>query len=323
MKKEMKKILVIGALGQIGSELTLALRKKYGTANVIAADLRPDKTNKLGAGCFEIVDVMNKENLREVIKKHNIDSIFHLAAILSAVGEKNPALCWNVNINGSFNVLDLGVEFGLNRVIIPSSMAVWGKNVEKENVKQDSALQPTSVYGITKVTGELICDYYVDKFNLDCRGLRYPGIISHGTLPGGGTTDYAVDIFYAAVKGEKYTCFLSEDTMLPMMFMDDCIKATIDLAEADFDKLKHHAGFNVAAMSFTPRQIAAEIKKIIPDFEIEYKPDYRQAIADSWVWSIDDSAAREEWGWEPVYDITTMTKEMIKVLKEKHKKGLI
>ena len=320
----MNKILVIGALGQIGSELTLALRKKYGTENVIASDLRPDTNKKLGeSGVFEVVDVLDKDELRNVIQKHNIDSIFHLAAILSAVGEKNPALCWNVNINGSFNVLDLGVELGLKRIIIPSSMAVWGKNVEKENVKQDSVLQPTSVYGITKVTGELICDYYVQRFGLDCRGLRYPGIISHGTLPGGGTTDYAVDIFYSAVKGEKYTCFLSEDTMLPMMFMDDCIKATMQLAEADFNKLEHHSGFNVTAMSFTPKQLAAEIKKIIPDFEIEYKPDFRQAIADSWVWSIDDSVARKEWGWKPDFDITAMTAEMIRVLSEKHKKGLI
>ncbi len=193
MNKEMKKILVIGALGQIGSELTLALRQKYGNENIIASDLRPDTNNKLGdTGVFEVVDVMDKESLREVFVKHKIDSVFHLAAILSAVGERNPALCWNVNINGSFNVLDLGVELKLKRVIIPSSMAVWGRNIEKENVKQDSALQPTSVYGITKVVGELICDYYVENYGLDCRGLRYPGIISHGTLPGGGTTDYAI-----------------------------------------------------------------------------------------------------------------------------------
>ena len=323
MKKEMKKILVIGALGQIGSELTLALRSRYGVENVVASDIRPDTTGKLGEGAYEIIDVMDKDKLRSIIEKYNIDSIFHLAAILSAVGEKNPALCWNININGSLNVLNIGVELGLNRIIIPSSMAVWGKHVEKENVKQDSVLQPTSMYGVTKVAGELICDYYVSKYGLDCRGLRYPGIISHGTLPGGGTTDYAVDIFYSAVKGEKYTCFLSENTKLPMMFMSDCIKATIDLAEADFDKLEHHTGFNVAAMSFTPKEIAAEIKKIIPTFEIEYKPDYRQNIADSWVWSIDDSAARKEWNWKPLFDITSMTQEMINVLSEKHKKGLI
>jgi nucleoside-diphosphate-sugar epimerase len=317
MNKNMERILVIGALGQIGSELTLALRKKYGKNNVIAADLRNNPTEALKDGIFETVDVLDKEALRNILKKHNIDSVFHLAAILSAVGEKDPALCWNVNMNGTLNVLDLGVELKLRRVIIPSSMACWGKNVEKENVKQDSVLQPTSMYGITKVAGELLLDYYVDKFGLDCRGLRYPGIISHETLPGGGTTDYAVDIYYSAVKGEKYKCFLSENTMLPMMFMADCIKATIDLAEADFDKLVHHSNFNVAAMSFTPKQLFEEIKKFKPNFEIEYVPDFRQAIADSWVYSIDDSAARKEWNWNPDFDITSMTKRMLEVLDER------
>lgn len=324
MNKKMKKILVIGALGQIGSELTIALRKKYGNNNVIAADLRHIPNHPLTQeGIFETIDVMDKDALRQLILKYNIDSVFHLAAILSAVGEKNPALCWNINMYGSFHVLDLGVELKLNRVIIPSSMAVWGDNVEKENVKQDSVLQPTSVYGITKVAGELIGEYYVQNYGLDCRGLRYPGIISYGSLPGGGTTDYAVEIFYSAVKGEKYKCFLSENTMLPMMYMEDCIKATIDLAEADFDKLVHHSGFNVAAMSFTPKQLADEIKKNIPNFEIEYIPDFRQKIADSWVWSIDDSAARKEWNWQPKHDITSMTQEMIRVLSEKYKNGLI
>lgn len=324
MNKKMQRILVIGACGQIGSELTLELRRRYGNDNVIAADLRNNPpANIASTGIFETVDVMNKDELRAIVQKHNIDSVFHLAAILSAVGEKNPFLCWNININGSFNVLDVGVELKLNRIIIPSSMACWGKYVEKENVKQDSVLHPTSVYGITKVTGELLCDYYVDNYGLDCRGLRYPGIISHETLPGGGTTDYAVEIFYAAVKGEKYKCFLSENTMLPMMFMADCIKATVDLAEADFDKLKHHSNFNVAAMSFTPKQIFEEIKKFKPNFEIEYVPDFRQAIADSWVYSIDDSAARAEWNWQPAFDITAMTKRMLEVLEDKYKKGLI
>lgn len=320
----MERILVIGANGQIGSELTMALRAKYGNENVIASDVRNNPPEAIkSSGVFETVNVMDKEGLRALIKKHNIDSIFHLAAILSAVGEKDPALCWNINVNGSLNVLNLGVELGLRRVIIPSSMAVWGKHVEKENVKQDSVLQPTSMYGVTKVAGEVLCDYYVQKYGLDCRGLRYPGIISHETLPGGGTTDYAVDIFYSAVKGEKYKCFLSENTMLPMMFMADCIKATIDLAEADFDKLEHHSNFNVAAMSFTPKEIYEEIKKFVPNFEIEYVPDFRQAIANSWVYSIDDSCARKEWNWKPEYDITAMTKRMLEVLGEKHKKGLI
>ena len=323
MNKNMERILVIGALGQIGSELTVALRKKYGNDNVIAAYLRNTPSEALKDGIFETVDVLNKEALRNLFKKHNIDSVFHLAAILSAVGEKDPALCWNVNMNGTLNVLDLGVELKLRRVIIPSSMACWGKNVEKENVKQNSVLQPTSMYGITKVAGELLLDYYVEKFGLDCRGLRYPGIISHETLPGGGTTDYAVDIFYSAVRGEKYKCFLSENTMLPMMFMADCIKATIDLAEADFANLVHHSNFNVAAMSFTPKQLFEEIKKFRPDFEIEYVPDFRQAIADSWVYSIDDSAAKKEWNWSPDFDITSMTKRMLEVLTVKHQNGLI
>lgn len=324
MSKKMERILVIGAMGQIGSELTIALRKKYGNDNVIASDLRNNPSHAVSvSGPFETIDVMDKEALKTILVKYNIDSVFHLAAILSAVGEKNPSLCWNVNMGGLLNVLNLGVELKLNRIITPSSMACWGKNVEKEMVKQDSVLQPTSMYGITKVAGELLCDYYVDKYGLDCRGLRYPGIISHETLPGGGTTDYAVDIFYSAVRGEKYTCFLSENTMLPMMFMADCIKATINLAEADFENLIHHSNFNIAAMSFTPKQIFEEIKKFRPDFEIEYKPDFRQAIADSWVYSIDDSAARKEWNWKPDFDITSMTKRMLDVLTEKHNKGEI
>ncbi len=324
MKKEIKKILVTGALGQIGTELTLALRKKYGGANVIASDLRPKPTKAIeDSGPFEVIDVTKPDSIRQVIIKYDIDTVFHLAAILSGVGEKDPALCWNVNMNGSINVLDLGVKFNLNRIIIPSSMAVWGQGVPKEMVPQDSVLKPTSMYGVTKVAGERLCDYYVQKYGLDCRGLRYPGIISHETLPGGGTTDYAVEIFYEAVKNKRYECFLKEDTMLPMMYMPDCIKATMDLAEADFDNLVHHSDFNVAAMSFTPAQLADEIRKYMPEFEISYKPDFRQAIADSWVYSIDDSCARKEWGWKPSYDIHSMTKEMLEKLTEKHKAGLI
>eukprot|EP01107_Rhizomastix_libera_P009572 TRINITY_DN25667_c0_g1_i1.p1 TRINITY_DN25667_c0_g1~~TRINITY_DN25667_c0_g1_i1.p1 ORF type:complete len:325 (+),score=-25.73 TRINITY_DN25667_c0_g1_i1:24-998(+) len=324
MKKEIKKILITGALGQIGSELTMALRKKYGGANVVASDLRSKAPKHIeDSGPFETLDVTKIDSIRQIIVKHDIDTVFHLAAILSGVGEKDPALCWNVNMNGSMNVLDLGVKYELNRIIIPSSMAVWGEGVPKEMVAQESVLRPTSMYGVTKVAGERLCDYYVKKYGLDCRGLRYPGIISHETLPGGGTTDYAVEIFYEAVKHKKYTSFLSENTMLPMMYMPDCIKATIDLAEADFDNLVHHSDFNVAAMSFTPAQLADEIQKHIPDFEMAYKPDFRQAIADSWVYSIDDSAARNEWGWKPSYDIHSMTKDMIEKLTEKYQAGLI
>lgn len=324
MKKDMKKILITGALGQIGSELMMELRRKYGNENVIASDLRPNAPKHiLESGPFEVIDVTKQESIRQVISKYDIDTIFHLAAILSGTGEKDPALCWNVNMNGTINVLDLGVKFGLNRIIIPSSMAVWGTGIPKENVPQDSVLRPTSMYGVTKVAGERLCDYYVMKYGLDCRGLRYPGIISHETLPGGGTTDYAVEIFYEAVKHKKYQCFLSENTMLPMMYMPDCIKATINLAEADFDNLKHHSDFNVAAMSFTPAQLADEIQKFIPEFEISYKPDFRQAIADSWPYSIDDSSARSEWGWKPSFDLHAMTKDMIEKLSDKFSKGLI
>jgi nucleoside-diphosphate-sugar epimerase len=320
----MKKILVTGSLGQIGSELTLALRDKYGGENVIASDVRVKPSKKIeDSGPFRVCDVTKPDTIRQIIIQHDVDTIFHMAAILSGIGEKDPHLCWNVNMNGSINILDLGVKYNLERIIIPSSMAVWGEGVPKENVPQDSVLKPTSMYGVTKVAGERLCDYYVQKYGLDCRGLRYPGIISHETLPGGGTTDYAVEIFYDAIKKGKYECFLSENTMLPMMYMPDCIKATIDLAEADFDKLKHHSDFNVAAMSFSPKELAENIKKYIPEFEISYNPDYRQPIADSWPRSIDDSCARQEWNWDPSYDMDAMTRDMIEKLKAKHEQGLI
>lgn len=320
----MKRILVTGAIGQIGSELTLELRRRYGAENVIATDLRSAAPEKIAtSGPFESLNVLDKDAIKAMLKRYDIDSVFHLAAILSGVGEKDPALCWNVNINGSLNILNLGVEMGLNRIIIPSSMAVWGEGIPKENVPQDSVLKPTSMYGATKVAGERLCDYYVHKYKLDCRGLRYPGIISNETLPGGGTTDYAVEIFYEAVKRHKYSCFLTENTKLPMMYMPDCIKATIDLAEADFANLKHHSDFNVAAMSFTPRELSEAIRKYMPDFEISYAPDFRQAIADSWPWSIDDSAARAEWGWAPSFDLEAMTRDMLEKLTEKHNLGLI
>lgn len=324
MKKDMKKILVTGALGQIGSELVIALRIKYGVDNVIASDIRQIPNHVVSNnGPFEIIDVTKREDLQNVITKYNIDSIFHLAAILSAVGEKDHHLCWHINMTGTMNVLDMAVENKLLRVIIPSSIAVWGIGVPKYDVPQESVLKPASMYGVTKVAGELLCDYYVNKFGVDCRGLRYPGIISSETLPGGGTTDYAVDIFYEAVKNNYYNCFLRDDTELPMMYMPDCIKATIDLAEADFENLVHHSDFNVAAMTFDPKTLAEEIKKHKPDFEIVYNPDYRQSIADSWPASIDDQAARSEWGWYPSHNLATMTKDMLDRLSKKHKEGLI
>ena len=321
-KKKMKKILVIGSAGQIGSELTMALRKKYGNDNVIATGRKTKPSDEiLNSGPFEYIDITKKETVEEVIKKYDIDTIYNMAAILSAVGEEKPDLCWHVNINGLLNILDLSVEYKLTRVFIPSSIAVFGPETPKENTPQDTILKPTTMYGITKITGELLSEYYVRKYGLDVRGIRYPGIISSETLPGGGTTDYAVEIFYEAIKNKHYTCFVREDTVLPMMYMPDCIKATIDLMEADFKKLKHHCDFNVAAMSFSAGELAEEIKKYIPDFTCEYKPDFRQEIADSWPKTIDDSVAREEWGWKPSYDLSSMTKEMIEILQKRYEEG--
>ncbi|MDR0437673.1 MAG: GDP-mannose 4,6-dehydratase, partial [Bacteroidales bacterium] len=266
---------------------------------------------------------LDRPKLELLVDKYQIDGIIHLAAILSAVGEKNPQLAWNININGTMNVLEVAREKGIKRIFIPSSIAAFGPTTPCDKTPQDTILQPSTMYGVTKVAGELLGDYYVQKYGMDIRGLRYPGIISNDTLPGGGTTDYAVAIFYDAVKHGKYECFLKEDTMLPMMYMPDCLKATTDLFLADFGKLKHHAGFNVGAFSVTPKELAASIRKFMPNFEITYKPDFRQAIADSWPNSIDDSAAREEWGWKPQYDLDAMTEDMLRVIGEKHKKGLI
>ncbi|HRS54622.1 MAG TPA: NAD-dependent epimerase/dehydratase family protein [Bacteroidales bacterium] len=320
----MDKILVIGAVGQIGSELTLELRKLYGNENVVAAGRKTAPSDKLlNSGPFEFLDATKKDSLLNVVRKYDINIIINMAAILSATGEQNPMLAWEVNINGLLNVLELARELKLKQVLIPSSIAVFGPSTPRVNTPQETILKPSTMYGITKVTGELLGDYYVKKYNLDVRGLRYPGIISNETLPGGGTTDYAVAIYYDAVKYGRYTCFVKEDTRLPMMYMPDCLKATIQLMQADFSKLKHHCDFNVGAMSFSAGELAASIKKYIPSFEIEYKPDFRQAIADSWPMSIDDSAAREEWGWQPSYDLEAMTKDMLEVISKKHKEGLI
>ena len=318
----MKNILVTGAVGQIGSELTMALRKRYGAENVVATGRKTEPSPELrDSGPFYFIDVTERASLDVVIKKHNIDTIFHMAAILSAVGEKNPMLCWNVNVNGSINVLNAAIDYKMDRVIIPSSIAAFGPDTPKENTPNDTILRPTTMYGVTKVCGERLGDYFVQKFGIDVRGLRYPGIISAETLPGGGTTDYAVEIFYKAVEEGKYTCFVDENTRLPMMYMPDCIKATIDLAEADFSKLKHHCDFNVAAMSFSAGELAESIKKYIPDFEVTYEPDYRQEIADSWPSSIDDSVAREEWGWQPEWDLDKMTKDMLEKLTKRYREG--
>jgi nucleoside-diphosphate-sugar epimerase len=324
MTGEMKKIMVTGAVGQIGSELTMALRQKYGNDNVLATGHKTQPGKKLlESGPFEFINVSNRESFDDLIKKHKVDTIYHMSAILSAVGEKNPKLCWDVNMNGTYNILEAAVDHKLVRVFIPSSIAAFGPETPRLNTPNDTILKPKTMYGVTKVAGELLCDYYVKRFNVDVRGCRYPGIISYETLPGGGTTDYAVAIFFEAVKNKKYTCFLREDSRLPMMYMPDCLKATFDLMEADFSKLKHHSDFNVTAMSFSAGELAAEIKKHIPEFQVAYEPDFRQAIADSWPQSIDDSVAREEWGWNPEFDLAKMTEDMLGVLKKRHADGTL
>jgi nucleoside-diphosphate-sugar epimerase len=319
--KKMKKIMVTGSVGQIGSELTMELRKRYGNDNVIATGRKskPAKT-LLDSGPFEFIDITARETVEKIVDEYDIDTIYNMAAILSAVGEEKPLLCWNVNINGLYNILEIAREREMTRVFVPSSIAVFGPETPKNNTPQDTILKPTTMYGVTKVSGELFGDYYFKRFNLDVRGIRYPGIISNETLPGGGTTDYAVEIFYEAIKNKKYTCFVKEYTILPMMYMPDCIKGTIDLMEADVSKLKHHCDFNLSSMSFSAGELAEEIKKHIPEFICEYKPDFRQEIADSWPSSIDDSAARKEWGWKPKYDLSSMTKDMLLVLGKKYQK---
>ena len=315
---KMKRILVTGACGQIGSELTMELRREYGNENVLATGHKTKPSEQLRqSGPFEFIDVTRRETVEEVVEKYDIDTIYHLAALLSAIGEEKPQLAWDVNINGLYNVLEVVRERELTRVFCPSSIAVFGPDTPRDNTPQETILRPTTMYGVTKVAGELLCDYYFMRFGVDVRGVRYPGIISNETLPGGGTTDYAVEIFYEALKHQRYICFLKEDTVLPMMYMPDCIKATIDLMEADLSGLKHHSDFNLAAMSFSPAELAAEIKKHIPEFTCEYQPDFRQAIADSWPMTIDDSAAREEWGWEPSYDLAAMTADMLEKLGQR------
>ncbi len=308
------KILVIGASGQIGVELTLALRKIYGNSNVIASDLREQNPLLEGTGPYVSMDVMNKEMLHVQVIRQGITQIYLLAAILSATGEKNPGLAWNLNMQGLLNVLDIAREEKLAKVYWPSSIAVFGPTSPKQNCPQQTIIEPTTVYGISKYAGEFWCNYFYQRFGVDVRSIRYPGLISYKSAPGGGTTDYAVEIYHEALEEKKYECFLAEDTYLPMMYMPDAIRATIELMEAPASKIAVRTSYNVSGMSFSPKEIAAEIKKHIPDFTISYKPDYRQAIANSWPQSIDDTVARNDWGWNEEYDLAAMTGDMLENL---------
>lgn len=310
------KILVTGALGQIGSELTTALKKIYGDQNIVTSDVRFDGIAEEFLP-YETLNVLDKPRLAEIVKKHDIKIIYHLAAILSAAGEKNPNLCWDVNMTGLHNVLEVARELNVPQIICPSSIAVFGPETPRDNTPQETIILPKTMYGLTKAAGELLCEYYVAKFGIDVRGIRYPGLISYKTAPGGGTTDYAVEIFYEAIKKKSYTCFLEADTTLPMMYMPDAIRGTIQLAQTDFSKLKNHCNFNFAGISFSCAELAAEITKHIPDFKIDYAPDFRQKIANSWPKSIDDSEAREQWDWKVEYDLPKMTENMLVNLRKK------
>ena len=311
-----QRILVIGASGQIGVELTLALRKIYGDINVIASDLREENPLLKGTGPYVSLDVMNKEMLHVQVIRQGITQIYLLAAILSATGEKNPNLAWRLNMQGLLNVLDIAREENLHKVYWPSSIAVFGPTSPKVNCPQQTIIEPITVYGISKYAGEFWCNYYHHRYGVDVRSLRYPGLISYKSAPGGGTTDYAIEIFNEAIEEKKYQCFLNEDSYLPMMYMPDAIKATIELMEAPADKISIRTSYNISGMSFSPAEIATEIKKHIPEFEIIYESDYRQAIADSWPNSIDDSVARNDWGWTEDYNLSSMVKDMLENLKQ-------
>jgi len=295
-------------------ELTLALRKLYGNSNVVASDLREENDLLRGSGPYVSLDVMNKEMLHVQVIRQNVTQVYLLAAILSATGEKNPGLAWNLNMQGLLNVLDIAREEKLHKVYWPSSIAVFGPTSPKKDCPQQTIIEPTTVYGISKYAGEFWCNYFHQRFGVDVRSLRYPGLISYKSAPGGGTTDYAVEIFHEALEENKYTCFLKEDTYLPMMYMPDAIRATIELMETPANRIDIRTSYNISGMSFSPAEIAAEIKKYKPDFTISYEPDYRQKIADSWPQSIDDSKARNDWGWKPEYDLAKMTRDMLENL---------
>lgn len=306
------KILILGSSGQIGTELVLELRKIYGDQNVVASDIRKGNYEVMESGPFEFLDVMNKADVLEVIQRHQITDVYLMVAILSVIAEKNPLKAWNLNMTALFNILDLAKEGKVKKVFWPSSIAVFGPETPKMDTPQDTIIKPSTVYGISKQAGENWCSYYWQKYGVDVRSIRYPGLISYKTTPGGGTTDYAVEIFYEAIKKKSYTSFLNADTMLPMMYMDDAIQATITLMQAE--QISRYVSYNIQGLSFSPADLASSIKKLIPEFEISYKPDSRQLIADSWPQSVDDSVARRDWGWESTTDIDQMVQKMLRGL---------
>jgi nucleoside-diphosphate-sugar epimerase len=318
IKKMNTTILVIGACGQIGTELTLKLRELYGSEKVIASDIREGSKELMGSGSFEFINALEYESVLNVVHKYKVDEIYLMAAMLSATGEKFPEKAWDLNMNSLFNVLNLAKDGFIKKVFWPSSIAVFGPTTPKEQTPQETVMEPTTVYGISKLAGERWCEYYHRKFGIDVRSIRYPGIISWRTDPGGGTTDYAVEIYHNALLLGKYNSFLNENTKLPMMYMDDAIKATIKIMQANSADIKIRSSYNLAAMSFTPKQVADEIKKMIPEFKITYNEDFRQGIADSWPKSIDDTKAREDWGWEHDYDLEKMSENMLKSLNARY-----
>jgi len=308
-------ILILGASGQIGTELTYKLRTIYGENAVVASDIREGSTEMMQSGPFEILDATDKEGILAIIKKYKVTQVYLLAAMLSATAEQHPQKAWNLNMNSLLAVLDLAKEKYIEKIYWPSSIAVFGPTTPKENTPQKTVIEPSTVYGISKISGEFWCEYYHKKFGVDVRSLRYPGLISWKTKPGGGTTDYAVDIFFKAIENGSYECFLSENTRLPMMFMEDALNATVQIMQANADDIKIRTSYNLSGIDFTPKEVSEAIKKHIPDFNITYKPDFRQQIADSWPSSIDDSEARKDWNWEHKFDLENITKTMLKNLK--------
>lgn len=313
----MDKILVIGSSGQIGTELVMELRSLYGAGNVVACDLKASAQEVMESGAFESLDVLDKQKLYEVIKKHNITHVYLLAALLSATAEKNPMFAWKLNMESLFNILELAKEGHIKKIYWPSSIAVFGPTTPRLNTPQYTIVEPSTIYGISKQAGERWCEWYFKKYGVDTRSLRYPGLIGWKSAPGGGTTDYAVHIFHEALKTNSYECFLSENTVLPMMYMPDAIRATIEIMDAPSEKIKIRGAYNLAGTSFSPKEIAIEIGKKLPGFQISYNPDFRQQIADSWPASIDDAQAKEDWGWKPQFDLLGITSDMLHHLKQK------